>query len=48
MGTRFTAGKTVVKGRLKLPQFLQKPFDIAGYYLKRGQSKAFAGSPTGW
>ena len=46
MGPRFTARKTVVEGRLKLPQFLQNPFDITGDNLKCGQSTSFAGSPT--
>src|SRR4029450_5865062 len=48
MGPRFAASKTVVEGRLKLPQFLHKPFDITGDNLKCGQSKSFAGSPTDW
>src|SRR5215510_11942666 len=48
MGARLTAGKTVVEGRLKLPQCLHEPFHIAGNDIKRGDGKCFAGSPTGW
>src|SRR5262249_47241880 len=48
MGTRLTAGKTVVEDRLKLPQFLHEPFHILGDDLKRGHGKAFALGLTGW
>ena len=48
MGTWFTAGKTVVKGCLDLPQFLQEPFHIAADEVKGGNGKCFARSPTGW
>jgi hypothetical protein len=48
MGPRLTTGKTVMEGRLKLPQFLYEPFHIAGYDLKRRHGKSFAVGPTGW
>src|SRR4029434_10299510 len=48
MGPRFAASKTVVEGRLKLPQCLHKSFDITGDNLKCGQRKSFTGSPTDW
>jgi hypothetical protein len=48
MPTRLTAGKTVVKGGLKLPQFLHEPLYIAGDEVKRGNGKAFAAGPTSW
>jgi hypothetical protein len=48
MGARLTAGKTVVEGRLKRPQFLHEPFHIAGDEVKRGNGKAFTAGPTSW
>ena len=48
MGPRLTAGKTVVKGGLELPQFLHEPFHIAGDEVKGGNGKAFTADPTGW
>src|SRR5262249_25276768 len=47
-GARLTAGKTVVEGRLKRPQFLHDPFHIAGDEVKRGNGKAFTAGPTRW
>src|SRR5262249_43081122 len=46
MDTRLTAGKTVVKGGLELPEFLCESLHIAGHHIKYG--KAFTGGPTGW
>src|SRR5262249_18497745 len=48
MGPRLTAGKTVVKGGLELPQFLHEPSHIAGDEVKGGNGKAFTADPTGW
>src|SRR5262245_45964665 len=48
MGPRLTAGKTVVKGGLKRPQFFHAPFHSAGDEVKGGNGKAFAAGPTGW
>ena len=36
MGAHLTAGKTVVKGGLELPEFLQQPFHIGWSQVKRG------------
>ncbi len=47
MGTWLTACKTVVEGRLKLPEFLHESFHIAGDEVKHGNGKAFAVGPTG-
>jgi len=48
MGARLTPGKTVMKVGLKLPEFLQQPFDIGRGQVKGGNRKAFASGPTGW
>jgi hypothetical protein len=48
MGAWLTPRETIVKDGLERPQFLQEPFDIVGDNVKRGNGKAFAGSPTGW
>jgi hypothetical protein len=48
MGARLTSRKTVVKGRLELPQFLHESFHIAGDKVKGGDGKAYAVGPTGW
>jgi len=48
MGARFTAWKTVVKGRLKLLEFVHEAFHITGHHVKRGNGKTFAFRPTGW
>ena len=48
IGPRLTARKTVVKGRLKLPQLLHESFHIVGDEVKRRDGKAFAAGPTGW
>jgi hypothetical protein len=48
MDTRLTAGKTVVKGGLELPEFLHESLHIAGHHIKCGNGKAFTGGSTGW
>jgi hypothetical protein len=48
MGAWLTARKTVMKDRLKLPQFLHEPFDIAGDHVKWGNGKSCTFGPTGW
>jgi hypothetical protein len=48
MCARFTPGKTIVESGLELPQFLQKPFYIAGYYVKRGNGVGGTFRATGW
>jgi hypothetical protein len=45
---RLTAAKTVVKGRLELPQFIQEAFHITGDNVKHRNSKALTISPTSW
>src|SRR5262249_47129653 len=48
MGARLTPGKTVVKGGLEFPEFLQEPLYIGGGEVKGGNRKAFIVGPTGW
>src|SRR5215831_1278695 len=45
---RLTTAKTVVKGRLELPQCIHEAFHITGDNVKRRNGKAFTISPTGW
>src|SRR5439155_13694537 len=46
MGARFTAWKTVVKGRLKLLEVVHEAFRTIGHHVKRGNGKTFAFRPT--
>jgi hypothetical protein len=48
MGPRLTAGKTIVKGGLELPQFVQEAFHIAGNEVKCGNGKSLTLGPTSW
>ena len=46
MDAWLTACKTVVKGALKLLQFVHEAFHIAGEHVKGGHGKSFAFGPT--
>jgi hypothetical protein len=48
MRARLTAGKTVVKSGLELPEFIHEAFYIAGHEVKRGNGKSLTIDPTGW
>jgi hypothetical protein len=48
MRPRLTAGKTVVKGGLELPQFVHEAFHITGDEVKGGNGKSIPIGPAGW